>query len=86
MHGAGHDRPVGAAVSLAYYVDEHGFFRYAPHRSAWLHYRPKTGEGAVQFRRALQALEIGVVYAHSPQATDEIVKPPASTGGGCAVP
>jgi hypothetical protein len=59
---------------LAYYVDEHGFFRYAPHRSAWLHYRPKTGEGEVQFRRALQALEIGVVYAHSPQAKGKIEK------------
>jgi hypothetical protein len=58
---------------LAYYVDEHGFFKYAPHKSMWLKYRPAE-DGEVQFRRALQTLEVGVVYAHSPQAKGKIEK------------
>lgn len=59
---------------LAYYVDEHGFFRYVAHGSYWRRYRPKTDEGEVQFRRALQTLEVGVIYAHSPQAKGKIEK------------
>lgn len=59
---------------LAYYVDEHGFFRYVAHGSYWRRYRPKTDEGQVQFRRALQSLDVGVIYAHSPQAKGKIEK------------
>jgi hypothetical protein len=61
---------------LAYYVDEHGYFRYVARASAWRRERLRTDEGEIQFRRILHTLDVGVVYAHSPQATDEIVKPP----------
>lgn len=58
----------------AYYVDQHSFFRYVAHGSFWLRYRPKTDQGEVQFRRALQALGVGVIYAQSPQAKGKIEK------------
>jgi hypothetical protein len=59
---------------LAYYVDEHGYFRYIVHTSAWRRERLKTDEGEVQFRRILQTLDVGIVYAHSPQAKGKIEK------------
>lgn len=59
---------------LAYYVDEHGFFRYVARSSAWRRYRTPTDEGQAQVRRALQSLGIGVIYAHSPQAKGKIEK------------
>jgi hypothetical protein len=40
---------------------------------------------ATQVGRALQELGIRWIPAQSPQGTDEIVKPPASTGGECEV-
>ncbi len=43
---------------LAYYVDEHGYFRWVARSSAWRRERLKTDEGAVQFRRVLQALDV----------------------------
>ena len=58
----------------AYYVDQHSFFRYVAHSSFWKRYRPKTDQGEVQFRRALQALDVGVIYAQSPQAKGKIEK------------
>lgn len=58
----------------AYYVDQHSFFRYKAHGSYWRRYRPRTDEGDVQFRRALQALGVGVIYAQSPQAKGKIEK------------
>lgn len=59
---------------LAYYVDEHGYFRYVSRASAWRRERLRTDEGELQFRRILQALDIGVVYAHSPEAKGKIEK------------
>jgi len=58
----------------AYYVDQHSFFRYVAHGSFWRRYRPKTDQGEVQFRRALQALDVGVIYAQTPQAKGKIEK------------
>jgi hypothetical protein len=59
---------------LAYYVDEHSYFRYVTHTSAWRRERLRTDDGELQFRRVLQALDVGVVYAHSPQAKGKIEK------------
>ncbi len=59
---------------LAYYVDEHGYFRYVARTSAWRRERRQTDEGEVQFRRILQTLDVGIVYAHSPQAKGKIEK------------
>lgn len=59
---------------LAYYVDEHGYFRYVARTSAWRRERLRTDDGELQFRRVLQALDVGIVYAHSPQAKGKIEK------------
>lgn len=59
---------------LAYYVDEHGYFRYVARTSAWRHERRQTDEGDVQFRRILHALDVGIIYAHSPEAKGKIEK------------
>ncbi len=58
----------------AYYVDSHGFFRYVTHKSAWRRYRATPADGVVQFRRVLQALDVGVIYAKTPQAKGKIEK------------
>jgi hypothetical protein len=59
---------------LAYYVDEHGYFRYVARTSAWRRERRQLDEGEVQFRRIMQALDVGIVYAHSPEAKGKIEK------------
>jgi len=59
---------------LAYYVDEHGYFRYVARASAWRRERLRTDEGEIQFRRILHTLDVGVIYAHSPEAKGKIEK------------
>jgi hypothetical protein len=59
---------------LAYYVDEHGYFRYVARASAWRQERLRTDEGEIQFRRILQRLDVGVIYSYSPQARGKIEK------------
>lgn len=53
---------------LAYYVDNHSIFRYVVHQSRHARYRLKEDEGEIQFRRALNSLDIGVVYTGKRQA------------------
>jgi transposase InsO family protein len=53
---------------LAYYVDNHSIFRYVVHQSRHARYRLKEDEGEIQFRRALNNLDIGIVYTGKRQA------------------
>lgn len=59
---------------LAYYVDQHSFFRFVAHRGVHVTYRLGEDEGNVQFRRALLAVEVGVIYARRAQAKGKIEK------------
>jgi hypothetical protein len=67
------------------YTDRHGIFRPDPRTPLTLEEQLRGSPRETQVGRALQELGINWIGAHSPQATDEIVKPPASTGGGCEV-
>lgn len=53
-------------LPLAYYVDQHSIFRFVVHGSRHKTYHLREDEGQVQFRRALQALGVGIIYANSP--------------------
>lgn len=47
---------------LAYYVDQHSIFRFVDRQGVHVNYRAGLDEGEVQFRRALQSLDIGLIY------------------------
>jgi len=61
-------------LPLAYYVDEHSIFRFVKHKGIHVTYTVGEDEGKIQFKRALESLEIGVIYAHSPEAKGKIEK------------
>ncbi|GAH32045.1 unnamed protein product, partial [marine sediment metagenome] len=52
-------------LPLAYYVDEHSIFRFVKHKGIHVTYTVGKDEGKIQFKRALESLGIGVIYAHS---------------------
>jgi len=52
-------------LPLAYYVDEHSIFRFVKHKGIHVTYTVGEDEGKIQFKRALESLGIGVIYAHS---------------------
>jgi transposase InsO family protein len=47
---------------LAYYVDQHSIFRFVEHHGVHVRYSRGLDEGAIQFKRALKQLAIGVIY------------------------
>lgn len=53
------------ALPLSYYVDEHSIFRFVKHKGIHVTYTVGEDEGKIQFKRALESLGIGVIYAHS---------------------
>lgn len=57
-------------LPLAYYVDQHSIFRFVKHRGIHVSYTVGEDEGKIQFKRALEILGIGVIYAHSPEAKE----------------
>lgn len=61
-------------IPLAYYVDKHSIFKFVEHKGIHVHYIMKEDEGDIQFKRALESLDIGVIYANSPEAKGKIEK------------
>jgi len=61
-------------LPLSYYVDEHSIFRFVKHKGIHVTYTVGEDEGKIQFKRALESLDIGVIYAHSPEAKGKIEK------------
>lgn len=59
---------------LAYYVDNHSIFRYVGYSSRHYRYQKGPDEGEQQFKRALKSLDIGLLYASSPEAKGKIEK------------
>lgn len=57
-----HGRP------LAYYVDNHSIFRYVGYTSRHYKYLKGPDEGEIQFKRALEALNIGLIYTGKGEA------------------
>src|SRR5437879_2899859 len=51
-----------------------GYYRDVGRPRPWRRERLRTDEGEIQFRRILQTLDVGVVYAHSPEAKGKIEK------------
>lgn len=47
---------------MAYYVDNHSIFRYVGYSSRHYHYLKGRDEGEIQFKRALTALGVGLIY------------------------
>jgi hypothetical protein len=72
-------------VPVAVYTDRHGIFARDPRAPRSVEEQLTDRREPTQIGRALQALGIRWIPAASPQATDEIVKPPTSTGGECEV-
>lgn len=61
-------------LPLSYYVDQHSIFRFVKHKGIHVTYTVGEDEGKIQFKRALESLGIGVIYAHSPEAKGKIEK------------
>jgi len=53
---------------LAYYVDNHSIFRYVGYTSRHYHYLKGQDEGEIQFKRALTALGVGLIYTGKGEA------------------
>lgn len=62
-------------IPLAYYVDRHSIFKFN-YGSECIHYtrRISEEEGKVQFKRALNSLNVTVLYAHNAKSKDKIEK------------
>ena len=63
-------------VPLAYYVDKHSIFKFSL-GSECIHYtrRISEEEGRVQFKRALNSLDVTVLYAQDAKSKGKIEKP-----------
>lgn len=61
-------------LPLSYYVDQHSIFRFVKHKGIHVTYTVGEDEGKIQFKRALESLDIGVIYAESPEAKGKIEK------------
>jgi len=55
-------------LPLAYYLDNHSIFRFVLHQGVHVRYKLREDEGQIQFRRALQHLDIGMIYTGKRQA------------------
>ena len=53
---------------LAYYVDRHSIFYFGEHQGVHVRYRVRPDEAEVQFKRALNRLDIGLIYTKEGQA------------------
>lgn len=53
---------------LAYYVDNHSIFRYVERTGIHYKYLKDPGEGGIQFKRALKALNVGLIYTGKGEA------------------
>jgi hypothetical protein len=53
---------------LAYYVDNHSIFRHVGYTSRHYKYLKGPDEGEIQFKRALEALGIGLIYTGKGEA------------------
>lgn len=53
---------------LAYYVDNHSIFRHVGYTSRHYKYLKGPDEGEIQFKRALEALSIGLIYTSKGEA------------------
>jgi transposase len=71
-------------LPAAVYTDRHGIFRPDPHTPLSLDDQLRGVPRQTQVGRALEELGISWIGAHSPQATDEIVKPPRRAQGARA--
>jgi len=54
-------------LALSHYVNEHSIFRFVKHKGIHVTYAAGEDEGKVQFKRALESIDIGVIYAQSPE-------------------
>lgn len=61
-------------LPLAYYVDNHAIFRYMGHDGVHQHWRRGIDEGDPQFKRALESVGIGVIYAPRAESKGKIEK------------
>jgi len=61
-------------LPLSYYVDEHSISRFVNHKGIHVTYTVGEDEGKVQFKRALESINIGVIYAQSSEAKGKIEK------------
>lgn len=61
-------------LAQAYYVDSDSIFRFSQHDGIHVTYILKKDQGDVQFRRVLEALGIGIIYAGDAQAKGKIEK------------
>ena len=61
-------------LPLSYYVDQHSIFRFVKHKGIHVTYTVGEDEGKIQFKRALESIDIGVIYAESPEAKGKIEK------------
>jgi transposase InsO family protein len=59
-------------LPLAYYVDKHSLFKFVRYGGIHNIQRVVDEEAQVQFRRALNSLGTGIIYANSPQAKGKI--------------
>ncbi|MEW6376331.1 MAG: hypothetical protein AB1502_11165 [Thermodesulfobacteriota bacterium] len=55
-------------IPLAYYLDNHSIFRFVLHQGVHVRYKLREDEGEIQFKRALSALGIGMIYTGKRQA------------------
>ncbi|RLE07298.1 hypothetical protein DRZ78_03225, partial [Candidatus Aerophobetes bacterium] len=65
---------ISNGLPLSYYVDEHSIFRFVNHKGIHVTYTVGEDEGKVQFKRALESINIGVIYAQSSEAKGKIEK------------
>lgn len=63
-------------IPLAYYVDKHSIFKFSL-GSECIHYtrRISEEEGKIQFKRALNSLDVSVLYAQDAKSKGKIEKP-----------
>jgi len=61
-------------LPLAYYVDNHAIFRWVAHDGVHQHCSFATDEVDPQFKRALESLDIGVIYASHASSKGKIEK------------
>ena len=59
-------------LPLAYYVDKHSLFKFVRYGGVHNVQRVVDEEAQVQFRRALNSLGTGIIYANSPQAKGKV--------------
>ena len=62
-------------IPLSYYVDKHSLFKFVRHGGIHNVQRVVDEEAHIQFRRALNSLGVGIIYANSPQAKGKIERP-----------